>query len=200
MYLRKQERIDTMTKWKWIVPSVIAIVCGAAVIFYLNYYRRASIVNFSDCVAAGYPISSTYPLQCEADGRVFVKQNSDPVQEAVRNVVMNFGQAMQLVSTNAPKTLAAQAILNDYHNLVAPPLLAKWMNDPASAPGRPVSSPWPDHVAITAVQETSPMDYSVRGNVVLMTNTGVAGTYAVTTTVTVVDGNWMISSWDASAG
>ena len=189
-----------MAKWKWMVPTAVAITCGATAVFYAASYRRATMNNFNDCVGAGYPVSGTYPLQCDANGRIFVKQESDPVREAVRNVVANFGQAMQLVSVNGPAELARQAMWDDYRNLVAPQLLAAWAANPPKAPGRTVSSPWPDHIAIDSLQELGPTEYQITGNVILMTSAGPAGSYAVTTTVAVVDGNWMIASWDAAAG
>ena len=189
-----------MAKWKWIVPVSLAVICIVAVVLLVTFYRRTSIRSFNDCVGAGYAVSDTYPLQCTANGRTFVKQDSDPVTEAVANVVTDFGIAMQMVPTDSSQKLAAQAMWNDYHNLVAPQLLASWMNDPAAAPGRSSSSSWPDHIAIAAIQGSGPLSYTVTGNVVIATGGGIAGEYAVTTTVAVVNGNWMITAWDPSQG
>jgi hypothetical protein len=188
----------TRRKMMWLV--LVALGSIAVIIFFLNYYRHTSIRNFNDCVGAGYAVSDTYPLQCTANGRTFVKQDSNPVDEAVANVVGDFGAAMQMVPVNASGTSASQAMWNDYHNLVAPQLLSSWMQDPASAPGRSSSSSWPDHIAIGSLEEKGPMAYLVTGDVVMATNGGIAGEYAVTTTVAVVNGNWMITAWNASSG
>jgi len=186
-----------MTTWRWTILVVVMAIVAVSGVLSLNYYRSASIKNFSDCVGAGYPISQTYPLQCVAHGKVFVKEGSDPVETAVQNVVMNFGGAMQLVSTDAAKAVAAQAIEDNYRDLVSPSLLAAWMNDPADAPGEKASGPWPDHIDITSISQIGTTTYAVTGNVVERTSAApaVADEYAVTTIVDIENGNWVIASW-----
>jgi bla regulator protein BlaR1 len=162
-----------------------------------------NIQNFDDCVGAGNAVSQTYPLQCIANGEVFIKEGSDPVEVAVKNVVVSFGAVMSLVSTSAPKKIAAQAIKDNYAHLVSPTLLANWMNNPAKAPGRKISSPWPDHIAITSIMHISTTTYAMTGNVIEITSDnvahgGIADQYAVTTTVAIVSGNWVITKWEST--
>jgi len=88
-------------------------------------------------------------------------------------VVTNFGCVMQLVSTSAPKKIAAQAITDNYRHLIAPSLLAAWIKDPTRAAGRQVSSPWPDHIAITDISQISTTTYAVTGNVIELTSDNV---------------------------
>ncbi len=165
-------------------------------IFYWRHERHTTIESFSDCVGAGYAVSQTYPLQCEAYGKVFVKEGSDPVEVAVENVVTNFGRVMQFVSIGAPKKVVAQAILDNYRTLVSPSLLAAWMQDISRAPGRPLSGPWPDHIAITSAVQINPTTYAVAGNVVEITNDdNVVNEYEVIATVAIVGGNWVITDW-----
>jgi len=186
-----------MTKWRWTILIVIMAIGAVSGVLSASYYRTASIKNFSDCVGAGYSVSQTYPLQCVAHGKVFAKEGSDPVEAAVQNVVANFGGAMQLVSTDAAKAVAAQAIEDNYRDLVSPSLLAAWMNDPAAAPGKKASGSWPDHIDITSISRVGTTTYAVAGNVMErmgVTNTP-AGEYAVTATVDIENGNWVISSW-----
>jgi hypothetical protein len=187
-----------MRKWIWKMAVTIVAVAIMVAILYVNYHRSLEIENFSDCVGAGYPVSQTYPLQCVAHGKTFVKVGSDPVETAVENVVTNFGGVMQLVSTSAPTATAAQAIKDNYRDLVSASLLATWMSDPADAPGRPVSSPWPDHVAITSIAQVGTTTYSVAGSVIEHASGGsiAAGQYAIETTVDIEGGNWVISSWN----
>lgn len=192
-----------MAKWKWGILAAAVALCAAVGIFYLNYHNPTTIKSFNDCAGAGYPVSQTYPLQCEANGQIFVQEESDPTKVAVENVVTNFGGVMQLVSVNTSKTLASQAISDNYRDLVSPALLAAWMDDPANAPGRTVSSPWPDHIGITSITAINTTTYMVTGDVIELTNNnvahgGVADEYAVTTTVAIVDGNWMLTGWDSS--
>ena len=113
-----------MAKWRWIILIVVMAIAAVSGVLSASYYRSVSIKNFSDCVGDGYPVSQTYPLQCVAHGKMFAKEGSDPVETAVQNVVTNFGGAMQLVSTDAVKAVAAQAIEDNYRDLVSPSLLA----------------------------------------------------------------------------
>jgi len=189
-----------MTKWKWGILAAVVALIAAAGVFYSSYHDRAAVESFSDCVGAGYPVSQTYPLQCEAGGKVFVKDGSDPTEIAIENVVTNFGGTMQLVSTDAPTSTAARAIWDNYRGLVSPSLLSTWMGDPSLAPGRPVSSPWPDHIDITSVERVGTTTYAVAGNVILLASDnvahgGIAGKNAVTAMVGIEGGNWVIMSW-----
>lgn len=192
-----------MGTWRWAISAAAIVFCAGAVVFYSGYHNRVAIENFNECAGAGYQVSQTYPLQCEANGRVFVQEESDPTMVAVENVVTNFGSMMQLVSVGAPKALAAQAILDNYRDLVSPSLLDMWTANPAEAPGRTVSSPWPDHIEITSVLQISSTTYAVAGNVVELTSDnvahgGIADKYAATATVAVEGGNWVITSWASS--
>jgi len=192
-----------MMKRRWIILGAVAMLCVAAGVFCLNYYHRMAIGSFDDCVGAGFTVSKIYPLKCEAYGRVFIKEGSDPVEVAVENVVTNFGLVMQFVSTNASQKIAVRAITDNYRHLISPSLLATWTQDPAKAPGRQVSSPWPDHIVVTSVTRVNTTTYTVAGNVVELTSDNVArgGTadkYSVTTTVAVEGGNWVITKWNSS--
>jgi hypothetical protein len=116
---------------------------------------------------------------------------------------MSFGSVMQLVSTSAPKKIATQAIKDKYQNLTASSLLAKWESDPSDAPGRNVSSPWPDHIAITSIARIGTTTYVVAGNVIELTSDnvahgGIADQYPVTTTVAIAGGSWMITNWQSA--
>ncbi len=60
----------------------------------------------------------------------------------VRYVVENFGKRLQNVSLQSPD--AVQEMQKQYSESVSPALLETWMNDLSKAPGRVISSPWPD--------------------------------------------------------
>ena len=53
-----------------------------------------------------------------------------------------------------------------YSDFVDPTLLEEWIRSPANAPGREVSSPWPDRIDIVSLDEISPDVYSISGEVV----------------------------------
>ena len=69
----------------------------------------------------------------------------------IRSVVVGFGKRLQLVSLQSPN--ASQEIEAQYGGFVASTLLEAWMGDISQAPGRIVSSPWPDRIEITSMEE-----------------------------------------------
>ena len=69
----------------------------------------------------------------------------------VRDIVTRFGTRLRDVSLLAPAPDVSRAMRDAYGRLVTPSLLDRWLGAPTSAPGRQVSSPWPDHIAIDSV-------------------------------------------------
>jgi hypothetical protein len=110
-----------------------------------------------------------------------------------------FGARQQNVSTQAPAANAG-TIRVQYAGLVAPALLARWMADPTAAPGREVSSPWPYHIAITAVVFNGTDSCSVSGQLVMLSSAYVANG-AVDAEVPVhlqlsrLSGHWLITGY-----
>lgn len=122
---------------------------------------------------------------------------STPEENAVSAVVTNFGLAEQKVSLLAPD--ATTTIAADYGPYVTPALLSQWEADPQSAPGRITSSPWPDHITVDSISETS-QGYDVHGTLVLLAspnlaNGGNAGTDPVLIDLVKQNGTWLISSY-----
>jgi hypothetical protein len=126
-----------------------------------------------------------------------------PDETAVSAVATAFGAEEQLVSLLAPS--ASTTIATDYGPYVTPSLLATWEADPQSAPGRVVSSPWPDHITVGSIMQTS-TGYEVTGTLVLMasdsvTNGGNSGTDPVKIDLVNQNGKWLISKYqDLSQG
>ncbi|MFA5012979.1 MAG: hypothetical protein WC520_00225 [Candidatus Paceibacterota bacterium] len=118
----------------------------------------------------------------------------------VRDVVTSFGKKMQLVPLSGTKEIADTAMQENYSGLVSSELLSAWMADPANAPGRLTSSPWPDRIEISSVVKNANGSYAVAGNVIEITsveleNGGIAATYPVSITVSKINGNWVISAF-----
>lgn len=111
----------------------------------------------------------------------------------VRTVVAAFGNQMNSVSVLSPS--AAEDLKDAYGPYVAPELLAAWIADPSSAPGRETSSPWPDHIEVSSVAPNEAGVYEVRGAIILKTSTGDAGTEPVVLTVEKRDGSFVITSY-----
>jgi eight-cysteine-cluster-containing protein len=71
----------TGTKTSTLVGIAVALFIVAALLVSLSAnterQRVASITNFDECAAAGYPIMESYPEQCRtSDGRTFVRDVS----------------------------------------------------------------------------------------------------------------------------
>jgi hypothetical protein len=58
----------------------------------------------------------------------------------------------------------------NYGGLVSPKLISKWESDPANAPGREVSSPWPDRIEISSIDKITNDSYSVKGDIIEVTS------------------------------
>lgn len=126
-----------------------------------------------------------------------------PDEAAVSKAVTAFGAQEQLVSLLAPD--ASTTMASHYGPYVVPPLLLQWQADPQSAPGRVVSSPWPDHIMINSIIKT-PSGYEVKATLVLMSSNSVEhggndGTDPVIIDLVQENGAWLISSYqDQNAG
>ncbi|MDR3571691.1 MAG: hypothetical protein P4L81_05885 [Candidatus Pacebacteria bacterium] len=113
---------------------------------------------------------------------------------AASSTVAAFGKTLQQVSLLAPN--ASSTIASTYAPYVDPSLLKQWEANPQSAPGRVVSSPWPDHIQIDSVTPQG-SGYVVDGKLIFMTsdNTahgGNAGTTPIVAQLLQENGSWMI--------
>jgi len=90
------------------------------------------------------------------------------VSAEVFDVVRTFGSRLQQVSLLSPTVV--EDLQREYAGLVSPALLAQWSADPASAPGRLTSSPWPDRIEILAVECVSASRCQVMGEILEMTS------------------------------
>lgn len=116
----------------------------------------------------------------------------------VRHLVENFGKRLQLVSLQSPDV--SQEIQKEYSEFVSPALLKVWMNAPSKAPGRIVSSPWPDRIEITSLTKEEGEKYVINGYVVEITsvevvNGGAAAKIPVHIVVQKEQGHWVITEY-----
>ncbi len=118
----------------------------------------------------------------------------------VLGVVNSFGTNMRQVSLMDERPAVAAAIEKNYGPLVSSQLLKKWSVNPETAPGRLVSSPWPERIEITSAERDRSGVYTVRGNVVELTSKevtegGIAGSYPVVLRVEKRNGAWVITDF-----
>ena len=121
---------------------------------------------------------------------------------AVRRLVTLFGARMQTVSLLAPDSIAASRLQEAYGTLVTPDLLSDWMARPTLAPGRRVSSPWPDHIEVESVKPAGTDEYLVTGALVYASSARGASTSRATARPVRLhvrragDGSWRISLYE----
>jgi hypothetical protein len=113
-------------------------------------------------------------------------------------VVAELGKRMKLVSTLAPENAAGAAIREQYAGLASPELLRSWTREPASAPGRQVSSPWPDRVEVTDARIDGTRAW-VTGVIVEQTSSGESGRVPLRVELSSSSGKWLITKWETAA-
>jgi hypothetical protein len=119
-------------------------------------------------------------------------------EQKVRNVVEDFGRALQNVNLLASDV--ASQMDESYSSLVTQDLLNSWKDDPRSAPGRLTSSPWPDSIEIATVSKMTDDSYRVDGKIIEVTSADQEGESANTREIALIvnryDQTWLISDVD----
>ncbi|ACL20131.1 hypothetical protein Dhaf_2095 [Desulfitobacterium hafniense DCB-2] len=119
-------------------------------------------------------------------------------EQDVQELVEAFGKRIQAVSITAPPSTAAAGITEHYSDYVTPELLQQWQTAPQTAPGRLVSSPWPDRIDILATEMYKPDQCTVRGEIIEVTSVemaqgGAAAKRPVEIALRQIKGRWFIS-------
>ncbi|MFC0214962.1 hypothetical protein ACFFK0_21360 [Paenibacillus chartarius] len=134
------------------------------------------------------------PVQAEAP------QSETTAEEAVRSLVESFGGKLQRVSLLAPKDVVSKSMQEHYGDLVSQELLTQWQSDPEQAPGRMVSSPWPDRIDVQSTQKVSEDVYRVKGLVIEITSkNGIAAKRAIVAEVKKINNRWLIDNVELGA-
>lgn len=118
-------------------------------------------------------------------------------------VVERLGERMKEVSLLASDTVVVREIREAYAPLVTPELLAAWVADPSRAPGREVSSPWPERIEVLAVAPAQDGTCRVEGEVVYVTSAEATGGGAAARAPVVLrvveDDGWRVGAFEAGA-
>lgn len=93
-------------------------------------------------------------------------------EDEVRALVATFGQRLRQVSVLAPDSIVEREMRTAYGTLATQELLNRWIAAPRTAPGREVSSPWPQRIDVVSVVEAGTARCRVAGEIVLVTGTG----------------------------
>ena len=121
----------------------------------------------------------------------------------VRQVVERFGERLKQVPLLAPDSIVVREIREVYGSLVTPSLLDTWIAEPAGAPGRQVSSPWPERIEVDSMGPAGAGICRVVGEVVYVTSQeAMEGGAAFRERVVLRlsrDGGWRISAYEVVA-
>jgi hypothetical protein len=115
------------------------------------------------------------------------------VKTTVTNLVTDFGHNLQKVSLLAPEDIVKTSIQENYGDLISSNLLSKWQNDPQIAPGRLVSSPWPDRIEILSIEKLTNGTYDVKGEIIEVTSDEkIAAKRPIKLVVKMINNRWLI--------
>lgn len=140
----------------------------------------------------------------DAAAEVCSASSTSPAADSAAAVIREFGGHLASVSVLAPADVLREDIRTRYAAHVTPDLLTDWLDDPAAAPGREVSSPWPDRIEIESITPAGDDRFRASGEIVYITSTE-AGTDAaaerrpVTVDVVRTSDGWKISSFSAAS-
>jgi hypothetical protein len=139
---------------------------------------------------------STFLVSCGS------RWTPSPADTDAAQIVEAFGKKLQAVSLLSPNV--AEEMTREYAEYVSPDLLRQWISDPALAPGRMVSSPWPDRIEVLSVSKISEGQYSVTGEIIEVTSSelasgGAANKIPVQVVVRWIDGRWWITEFEVDS-
>jgi len=118
---------------------------------------------------------------------------------SIRTLITQFGSNIQKVSLSAPDAL--NEIANSYAPYASSSLITYWQNNRAFAPGKGLSSPWPDRIEVSAVTKTADGSYVVKGTVIEVTSQevthgGIAAQFPVTMTFKKYGNQWLMTGYE----
>ncbi|HEX6588144.1 MAG TPA: hypothetical protein VF039_03900 [Longimicrobiales bacterium] len=119
-------------------------------------------------------------------------------RDAAIDVVEGFGTRIVYVSKLAPPDSVEDQIRDQYGPYVTTLLLGGWLTDPASAPGREVSSPWPARIEVRDATPVGSTAVDVEADVVYVTSVDGDAAMRRPVSIRVVrgrDGTWRIAEW-----
>lgn len=112
----------------------------------------------------------------------------------VTSLVTNFGLLEKNVSLSADVEAVRNEIKLKYTAYATDALLKQWVDDPARAPGRLTSSPWPDHIEIDAVSPQG-TGYIVSGRVIMASSDGTTEPVPVIMQAIRTDMGWKFAAY-----
>lgn len=124
-------------------------------------------IDVKDMVTLWLPPGTT-GLAAEHAAALDIERSA--IAGSIPQTVVRFGARLRHVPLLAPDAVRNAALEKAYGGLVSAELLAAWQKGAATAPGRSVSSPWPDHLAIRRILLLSATEARVEADVVYRTS------------------------------
>lgn len=181
------------------IDSITEVTPGTAYIHAtLNSPKEGSIVTQAltyPAVMVKFDKGGIKNLQWDLSGDV---QSDEAERNEVIKFVQNFGEQLKMVSLLAPEDIIKESMEKYYGGYVSAELIEKWLKDPANAPGRQLSSPWPERIDVLSVEKTDENEYVVKGTIIEATSVemkegGSAARRPVTLNVNKIDDKWVIT-------
>jgi len=124
--------------------------------------------------------------------------NPQAEKDEVVRLVEEFGKKLKMVSLLAPEDVLSAEMREHYGEFVAPELVENWLKTPELAPGRTVSSPWPDRIKVQSAERQPDGSYLVQGEIIELTSAGqretdAAAKRAIRLEVKRADNRWLIT-------
>lgn len=91
-------------------------------------------------------------------------------EEKITNLVEEFGSKLKNVSLLSLEEELEKAMKENYGDYVSDELINRWLENIDEAPGRIVSSPWPDRIEVTSLEKVSDTEYKVEGKIAEVTS------------------------------
>ena len=137
------------------------------------------------------PLTGTGEVQEHVEQQIDIDKL---VKEEITNLVKDFGRKLQSVSLLSLKDILEKSIEENYSEFVSQELMKQWIDKPENAPGRLVSSPWPDRIEVESVEKLSDDEYKVEGKIIEITSNvnDKAISRQITLTVKQIHEKWLI--------
>ncbi len=128
--------------------------------------------------------------QIKIEGEVDVDKLNE---EKIAGLVEEFGSKLKNVPLLSPMEDLEKAMKENYGDYVVDELIDRWLENLDEAPGRLLSSPWPEKIDILSLEKISPTEYKVEGKIVEVTSVeGEEITRPITLNIKNREAEWLI--------
>jgi len=140
----------------------------------INNKLDKQILRFS--LIFGFIIAISAMIYLQTQGKLFgtelinykIEDKEEKDKIAIRDLIEHFGRSLKNVSLSSSNI--KEEITQNYKDFVSQELIQQWQQNPSQAPGRLVSSPWPDRIEISEIKKINEATYIIYGNIIEVTS------------------------------